>query len=458
MSRQARIVVCDDEPSIRKTLLEVLGDEGYPCEALASGEALLQYLRQSEQRCDLILLDVWLPGLGGVETLARLREWGHRMPVIVISGHATLDSAVKATRLGAFDFLEKPLNLDRVLLSVNNALRQAQLERKQSYFSAREEPPPLVGESPVIQALRREIDLAAPTPGRVLILGESGVGKEVVARMIHHGSPRREEPFVEMNCAAIPAELIDSELFGHVKGSFTGALADRPGKFEQADGGTLFLDEIGDMAIATQAKVLRVLQEQRFQRIGGSKTIQVDVRVLAATNKDLAKEIREGRFREDLYFRLNVVPLEVAPLRARPEDIPLLCSHFVQQFAQQYGRPALSFDPSAMELLRSYSWPGNVRELRNVVERLMIMVREGVVERRHLPAGFRSAESEDGMLSRFNTLREARDDFERRFIEYQLKKHEGNVSRTAEAIGLERSHLHRKIRQYAIPSSSEDNG
>jgi len=457
MGRQARIVVCDDEPSIRKTLLEVLGDEGYLSEALASGEALLQYLRQSEQRCDLILLDVWLPGLGGVETLARLRELGHRMPVIIISGHATLDSAVKATRLGAFDFLEKPLNLDRVLLSVNHALRQAQLERKQSYFSAREELT-MVGESPAIQALRREIELTAPTPGRVLILGESGVGKEVVARMIHTGSPRREEPFVEMNCAAIPAELIDSELFGHVKGSFTGAVADRSGKFEQADGGTLFLDEIGDMAIATQAKVLRVLQEQRFQRIGGSKTLQVDVRVLAATNKDLAKEIREGRFREDLYFRLNVVPLEVPPLRARPEDIPLLCGHFVRQFAQQYGRPALSFEPSAMDLLKSYGWPGNVRELRNVVERLMIMVRQGVVERRHLPASFRSSESEDGLLSRFGTLREARDDFERRFIEFHLKKHEGNVSRTAEAIGLERSHLHRKIRQYALPGSAEESG
>ncbi|MCB1049383.1 MAG: sigma-54-dependent Fis family transcriptional regulator [Acidobacteria bacterium] len=450
VAKTARIVVCDDEPSIRKTLSEVLGDEGFTCESVASGEALLNHLKSAEQRIDLVLLDVWLPGMDGVETLSKLREMGFKMPVIVISGHATLDSAVKATRLGAFDFLEKPLNLDRVLLSVQNALKQAHLERKEKLLRASQDSIELIGQSEAMARVREEIELAAPTPGRVLILGESGSGKEVAARLIHQLSDRRDEPFIEMNCAAIPEELIESELFGHMKGSFTGAVENRPGKFEQADGGTLFLDEIGDMSLNTQAKVLRVLQEQRFQRIGGHKTIQVDVRVIAATNKDLSKEIKNGTFREDLYFRLSVVPLEIPPLRARLEDLPLLIHYFFNQFSQAYGRKSPELSEDALRLLASYHWPGNVRELRNVAERLMIMMRKPIVEVKDLPANIRGSETEELWFGNFTSLKDARDYFEKKFIEYHLRRNEGNISRTADIIQLERSHLHRKIKQYGI--------
>jgi len=449
---QARIMICDDEPAIRKTLTEILQDEHYRAVSADSGEALLSHLSRSVSRVDAILLDVWLPGMDGVETLGKLRELGYRIPVIMISGHATLDMAVQATRLGAFDFLEKPLNLDKVVLTLGNALKQQRLEKRQASLEAQLPGVEIVGSSTEITKLKEDIALAAPSKGRVLILGESGSGKELAARLVHQLSGRRDGPLVEMNCAAIPEELIESELFGHIKGSFTGANETRAGKFELADGGTLFLDEIADMSTNTQAKVLRVLQEQSFMQIGGSKTIYSDVRVIAATNKDLEKEIAEGRFREDLYFRLNVIPLVVPPLRRRPEDLALLCDHFIETFSRAYGRPRIVFSEEALACLMRYPWPGNVRELRNVIERLVIMSRQQKLDSGQLPAHILGKQQENPVFAQYESLKEARDAFERHYIEYQLKRHAGNITRTAEALKLERSNLHKKIKQLNIES------
>lgn len=444
------ILICDDEPAIRKTLSEILEDEGYSVKAVESGEAMLQYLHRSDTRVDAALLDVWLPGMDGVETLETLRRKGYRMPVIVISGHATLDLGVKATKLGAFDFLEKPLNLDKVVLTLNNALRQSRLERRKAQLEASMPTVAMIGEAPLMVQLKEDIAMAGASASRVLILGESGSGKEVTARLLHAHSPRANEAFVEMNCAAIPEELIESELFGHVKGSFTGANETRQGKFEQADRGTLFLDEIADMSLNTQAKVLRVLQEQRFQAVGGTKTLQVDVRVIAATNKDLEKEIEEGRFREDLYYRLSVIPLSMPPLRERLEDLEPLCTHFIASFARNLGRPPIQIQPDAMQAMASYRWPGNVRELRNVLERLMIMSRQPEISLGQLPAQIRGENEPSMWFGAHESLKAAREDFERRYIEYHLRRCEGNITRTAEALKLERSHLHKKIKQYQI--------
>lgn len=446
----AKIVVCDDEPAIRKTLAEILEDECYQVERVASGEALLNRLKRNEGRVDGIFLDVWLSGMDGLEVLAKVREMGYQMPVIMISGHATLDQAVQATRLHAFDFLEKPLNLDRVILSLANALKSAQLERRQQQLQAQIDPVEIAGHGHAITRLKEEIALAAPSQGRVLLLGESGSGKELAARLIHQLSDRNDAPFVEMNCAAIPEELIESELFGHMKGSFTGAYEQRSGKFELADGGTLFFDEVADMSLTTQAKVLRALQESRFQQVGGSKTIHVDVRLIAATNKDLEKEIEAGRFREDLYFRLSVIPLQVPALRERPEDIADLCSYFVTYFARKYGRPAISFSKEAESCLASHQWRGNVRELRNVIERLMIMSRKPVLEAHDLPSQITGRTDDDHWLGNFESLKEARDDFEKRYITCQLRVHSGNITKTAESLKLERSNLHKKIKQLGI--------
>jgi len=445
-----QILICDDEPSIRKTLAEILQDEHYRVETADSGESLLRLLHRSDTRFDAILLDVWLPGMDGIETLKQVRDLGHKMPVIMISGHATLDVAVQATRLGAFDFMEKPVSLDKVVLTVANALKQSRLEKRQASLEAQLPKVDIAGKGPVITQLKEDIAMAAPSIGRVLILGESGVGKEVAARMIHRKSDRSDGPFIEMNCAAIPEELIESELFGHVKGSFTGAHGDRAGKFELADGGTLFLDEIADMSLPTQAKVLRVLQEQRFQAIGSGKTIHVDVRVIAATNKDLDKEIEEGRFREDLFFRLNVIPLRIPPLRERAEDVPELCHYFITSFSRAHGRPPISFTESAMDRLRGYRWPGNVRELRNTIERLMIMSRERELDVAQLPEQLRGKSREDLFFRDYSSLKEAREDFERRYISYQLRVHGGNITKTAEALKLERSNLHKKIKAFGI--------
>src|SRR6266540_2425271 len=367
------ILIVDDEPGVRTALTGVLHDEGYDVESVASGEACLERLARGA--VDLIVLDVWLPGMDGLATLARLRERQVDAQVVLISGHGNIESAVSAIKLGAFDFVEKPLSLDKTVLVIRNALHQRHLEAENRALRARvDRTQTMVGESYAMRQLREQVAMAAPTNGRVLIYGENGTGKELVARTIHALSRRRSNAFVEVNCAAIPEELIESELFGHVRGAFTGAVADRRGKFEVADGGTIFLDEIGDMSLKTQAKVLRVLQEQTMEAVGGTARIKVDARVLAATNKDLQVEIRTGRFREDLYFRLNVIPIFVPPLRERQEDIPLLADHFMAEFAREYGRRIKRFEPGARVALQQYPWPGNVRELRNVIERLMIMV------------------------------------------------------------------------------------
>jgi two-component system nitrogen regulation response regulator NtrX len=450
------ILIVDDEPGVRNALSGVLRDEGYHVEAVASGEECLERLTRAA--VDLIVLDVWLPGMDGLATLARLRERQVDAQVVLISGHGNIESAVRAIKLGAFDFVEKPLSLEKTVLVVRNALRQRRLEAENRALRARiDRTQPMVGESYVMRQLREQVAMAAPTNGRVLIYGENGTGKELVARTIHALSRRRAATFVEVNCAAIPEELIESELFGHVRGAFTGAIADRRGKFEAADGGTIFLDEIGDMSLKTQAKVLRVLQEQTLEPLGGNSGIKVDARVLAATNKDLQAEIRLGRFREDLYFRLNVIPIFVPPLRDRPEDVPLLADHFMAEFAREYGRRPKTFDGGATAVVQRYCWPGNVRELRNVIERLMIMVPGDAISSGDLgflnQAGVTSSPAADAAAAEHLTLHEARDRFERDLILRTLGDQQGNMSRTAEVLGVERSNLYRKMRAFGIAPS-----
>ncbi len=456
-----RILLVDDEAGIRASLTRVLADEGYVVETADTGEKGLERLRAGGFH--LVLLDVWLPGKDGLGILEEIRAAGMDVPVLMISGHASIDAAVKATKLGAFDFVEKPLSIEKITLTVRNALKQRRLEQRnrqlRDVLRARG-PREIIGDSPSIVKLREQIRVAAPTNGRVLIFGENGTGKELVARMVHGLSLRAEEPFVEMNCAAIPEELIESELFGHVKGSFTGAVENKKGKFELADQGTLFLDEIGDMSLRTQSKVLRVLQEQSFERVGGASSHEVDVRVIAATNKDFTEEIRRGGFREDLYFRLNVIPLMVPPLRERRQDIPLLASHFLGEMAVGYGKPPARLSGEAMEAMSSYDWPGNVRELRNIIERLVIMVPGERIEKTDLPpevageAASTADSAPDGGtfadLAESPTLKEGRERFERMFIARKLAQCGYNVSRTAEALGLERSHLHRKLKAYGL--------
>ena len=449
------ILVVDDEPGVRSTLGAVLRDEGYLVEAVESGEACLERLARAN--FDVIVLDVWLPGIDGLATLSRIRQRPVEAEVVMISGHGSVESAVRAIKMGAFDFVEKPLSLEKTVLVVRNALRQHRLEAENRALRATvDRRLAMIGESYVMAQLREQVAMAAPTNGRVLIYGENGTGKELVARSIHALSRRRAGPFVEVNCAAIPEELIESELFGHVKGAFTGAVADRRGKFEAADGGTLFLDEIGDMSLKTQAKVLRALQEQVVERVGGTTTVRVDVRVLAATNKDLPAEIRGGRFREDLYFRLNVIPIFVPPLRDRKEDVPLLAEHFMAELAREYGRRGKTLDPAATASLRGYAWPGNVRELRNVIERLMIMVPGDTIVEKDLffleGVGVSAADpyTSDGDLL---TLHEARDRFERDYILRALAAQQGNISRTADVLGVERSNLYRKMRSFGIAPS-----
>jgi two-component system nitrogen regulation response regulator NtrX len=455
---KSTILIVDDEPGVRAALGGVLRDEGYAIEAVATGEECLE--RVTRGGVDLILLDVWLPGLDGLATFQRLRERHVDAQVVLISGHGNIESAVRAIKMGAFDFVEKPLSLDKTVLVVANALRQRRLEAENRALRARvDRQQTMVGESRVVRQLREQIAMAAPTNGRVLIYGENGTGKELVARTLHVQSHRRSGPFVEVNCAAIPEELIESELFGHVKGAFTGALSDRRGKFEVADGGTLFLDEIGDMSLKTQAKVLRVLQEQTLESVGGSTRIRVDVRVVAATNKDLQSEIRGGRFRDDLYFRLNVVPIFVPPLRNRPDDIPLLADHFMAEFAGEYGRRLKAFDPAATDVLQSYGWPGNIRELRNVIERLMIMVPGETITEADLsfldaPRQHTSRTAPAGRM----TLHDARDRFERDLILQTLAEQQGNMSRTADALGVERSNLYRKMKAFGIAPSRRPEG
>jgi two-component system nitrogen regulation response regulator NtrX len=450
------ILIVDDEAGVRSALSGVLRDEGYAVDAVDTGEACLD--RVARAPYDVIVLDIWLPGMDGLATLTRLNERRVDAPVVMISGHGNIESAVRAIKLGAFDFVEKPLSLEKTVLVVGNAVRQRRLEAENRALREHvDRRLTMVGESYVMAQLREQVAMAAPTNGRVLIYGENGTGKELVARSVHSLSRRRSGPFIEVNCAAIPEELIESELFGHVKGAFTGAVTDRRGKFELADGGTLFLDEIGDMSLKTQAKVLRALQEQVVEPVGGAASVRVDVRVLAATNKDLTGEIRGGRFREDLYFRLNVIPIFVPPLRDRAGDIPLLGDHFMAELAREYGRRPKKFDPGAATGLRSYRWPGNVRELRNVIERLIIMVPGDTISLSDL--GFLDSSApavhDGGVLM---PLLEARDRFERDYILKALAAQQGNISRTADVLGVERSNLYRKMRAFGIAPSRRMEG
>ncbi len=447
----ATILIVDDEAGVRSSLAGVLRDEGYQVDTVDSGEACLEQVRRKAY--DVLLLDIWLPGMDGLDTLEELRARGLEAEVVMISGHGSIENAVRATKLGAFDFVEKPLSLDKTVLVVRNAIRQHQLEAENRALRARVDRRfVMIGESSVIGRLKEQIAMAAPTNGRVLISGENGTGKELVARHIHLLSQRRDGPFIEVNCAAIPEELIESELFGHARGAFTGAVADRRGKFELAHGGTLFLDEIGDMSLKTQAKVLRALQEQVVEPVGGQQSVRVDVRVIAATNKDLLEEIRGHRFREDLFFRLNVIPIHVPALRDRHHDVVVLARHFVSEVAREYGRRLKRLTVDAEAVLCSFRWPGNVRELRNVIERVMIMVPGETISATDLaflgvsaPAHLHAAVSGDEPPI-LQPLYTARDDWERDYIKAALAACEGNISRTADVLGVERSNLYRKMK------------
>lgn len=447
---EKRILIVDDEESIRRSLQGILSDEGFSVFQAKTGDEALAM--GAEEMPMLVLLDIWMPGMDGIETLKRLKESFPQIQVVMISGHGNIELAVKATKLGAFDFIEKPLSLDKIILTVNHALSIYELEEENRQFrlraASREE---LTGNSQTIRQLKEQIRIIAPINSWVLIYGENGTGKEVVARSIFRQSKRVHRSFVEVNCAAIPEELIESELFGHEKGAFTGAISMKRGKFDLAHEGTIFLDEIGDMSLNTQAKILRILQEQKFERVGGAKTIYVNVRVIAATNKDLKKEILEGRFREDLYYRLNVIPLIVPPLRERWEDIPLLINDFIDEFVQNHKRPKKSVSDEAIRDLMNYHWPGNVRELKNAVERMMIMAASEVITFEDIPEEIRgTSRPRTKIPSASKSFKEARDDFESAFIERKLKDFGGNISKTASSIGIERSHLHRKIKELGI--------
>lgn len=455
----ASILVVDDEEAIVSSLGSILQDEGYEVAVAKSGvEALKIYTVDPP---DLMLLDIWMPEMDGLETLRRVKELVPTAQVMVMSGHGSIETAVKAIKLGAYDYIEKPLSLENVTLRVKHALEQFRLEEENRSLRTKVQRKfELVGQSPAMQQLRQLIDTAGPTNSRVLVGGENGTGKELVARAIHLQSARADRPFVAVNCAAIPETLIESELFGHEKGSFSGATSMKRGQFEQADGGTLFLDEIGDMSLNTQAKVLRALQEQQFNRVGGTKLLKVDVRVLAASNKDLMKEIEKGTFREDLYYRLNVVPIVVPPLRERREDIPLLIRHFMKLHAEEQGLRTKEVTPEAMAVFQQYEWPGNIRELRNLIERLMIMVPGNVIDGAQAtmtlqvkaPGAVAAATpvvqtaASPLFTQPFDSLRDARNAFEKEYIARKLREHHWNISRTAEDLKIERSHLHRKIK------------
>src|ERR1700722_18206819 len=447
----ASILIVDDESGIRESLGALLRDEGYDVESVASGEECLE--RMEQRTFDLLLLDVWLKKMDGLQVLEQMQPLGGSTIVVMISGHANIETAVRATKLGAFDFIEKPLSLGKVILVVRNAIEYLRLgdenRRLRAELGERDQ---ILGGSVQMKALRQQIALKAPTNGRVLIFGESGTGKELVARSLHASSSRNTMPFVEVNCAAIPEELIESEMFGHRKGSFTGASEDKVGKFQKADGGTLFLDEVGDMSLKTQSKVLRVLEEQRVEPLGSNLPVTVDVRIIAATNKKLEEEIGRGAFREDLFYRLNVIPFYVPALRTRTEDIPTLAAAFLATFCEEYGKKPKDFSPTALDVLLNYPWPGNVRELKNLVERLVIVCPSPRIEPPHLPPElFRGASKSP--QKPYESLQEARSAYEREFVLRKLEENRWNMTKAAEALGLERSHLYRKMRSLGIAPS-----
>jgi two-component system, NtrC family, nitrogen regulation response regulator NtrX len=449
--KTTRILIVDDEPGIRESLTGVLEDEGYSCSAVESGEKCVEELARNSY--EVVLLDVWLDGMDGLETLARIQEipFADRPEVVIISGHGTIETAVKATKLGAFDFLEKPLTIDKVTVVLNNAVQQRRLELELNRLKESGDAKlRIIGDSVPMKALRQQLGLMAATNGRVLIFGESGTGKELIAHAIHAASPRSHEAFVEVNCAAIPEELIESELFGHRKGSLAGALDDKIGKLQKADGGTLFLDEVGDMSLKTQAKLLRALDEQRFEPVGAAESIKVDVRVVASTNKNLEEEIERGNFREDLFYRLNVVPFHVPPLRERIEDVRLLADHFLREFTTAYGRKPKQLTEDAFRALEEYPWPGNVRELRNLMERIVIMNPQTGIDARHIPLDRSRRAVFDRPMERFGSLQDVREAAERDYILKKLEEAKGNVTRAAELLGLERSHLYRKMKALGI--------
>lgn len=473
ISRPVALII-DDEVSIGQTLAGIFSDEGWTASWAISGHEGIQAFKKSTP--DLVLLDVWMPGMDGIETLQRIKQLRDDIPVVIMSGHGTIDTAVKCTKLGAFDFLEKPLSMEKLLPMIDHAvqMRSRRVSGRgtedavgtASVFVSdgsvsvkRGVETAFRGVAPATEAIRRTIATVAPRNSWVLISGENGTGKEVVARCIHYGSPRSQKSFVAVNCAAIPEEMIESELFGHSQGAFAGAFAEKKGKFELAHGGTLFLDEIGDMSLRTQAKILRILQEQKFERLGDNKTLEVDVRVVAATNKDLAAEMKSGRFREDLYHRLNVIPVYVPPLRERREDIPYLAEFFLEQLAFELKEPRKHISDEAFEVMMLYPWPGNVRELKNILERLSIIAFGSEIDVADLPDSMvRHVQSESPQAHPVSvnqavgvaSLRQAKSDFERAFVLERLNENQWNISKTAEAIGIERSHLHKKLKGWGV--------
>ena len=460
-----RVLIIDDEASIRTTLSGALSDESYEVMTAGSGEEGLGLLANNNY--DAVLLDVWMPGIDGLETLKRIKAGNPEQAVIIMSGHGNVETAVKATKLGAYDFIEKPLSLEKLLVTLRNAFQFQELDTENKILRAEiVRSPNMVGNTDKVLQLKEQIATVAPLNTSVLVTGENGTGKELVARAIHAGGKRKDGAFIAVNCAAIPEELIESELFGHERGAFTGAIARKKGKFDLADGGTLFLDEIGDMSMKTQAKVLRILQEQCFERVGGQQTIRVDVRVIAATNKNLVEAIKNNQFREDLYYRLNVVPIVVPPLRERSGDIPTLLRFYFDYFARELGRDPKQISEDALQLLRHYSWPGNVRELRNLVERLSIMIRRNEIVPDDLPAEILDSVATNAELPSIvygggivfdesAGLKEAKHLFEREFIVRKLKENDWNISKTALMLGIERAHLHRKIKAFKISEAKE---
>src|SRR5512145_304959 len=451
------ILIVDDEVSICQSLKAILEDEGFQALTAGSGEEGLKIV--AEEMPQLVLLDIWLPGMDGLDTLKAIKAAHPNVLIIMMSGHGTIETAVKATKLGAFDFIEKPLSLDKVIILVNNALNVVRLEEENILLKQKvSHQYELTGASPLITELKEMISIVAPTNAWILIMGENGTGKELVARSIHHLSRRSHKPIVEVNCAAIPEELIESELFGHEKGAFTGATEKKRGKFDLAHEGTIFLDEVADMSLKAQAKILRILQEKKFERVGGNKVIDMDVRVLAATNKDLEREMEAGRFRQDLYYRLHVIPLRVPPLRDRKEDIPFLAERFLLDFAAKEGQQPKILSGGALECLKAHDWPGNVRELKNIIERLIILTPSNEIRADDIPE--LNVKTETSLLapessSVSDSLRDARLDFERQFIIKKLEEYDGNISKTAEAIGLERSNLHKKLKTLKVVTKDQ---